>query len=82
MTETNCSDRISRPRLALLVLASALPLASSSAQTPTGQGPTYSVVDQGAFYRVWQSAGPVTNAATGQVSQPLASYTELGDGLC
>src|SRR5260370_26585416 len=50
----------------------------ASAQTIPSD-PTYSVTDRGAFYRVWQRTVPVTNNMTGEITQEVHSYTELGD---
>ncbi len=81
MKKTNRSKGVSHPTI-LALLLSALPFASAPAQTASDEGSGYSIIDQGAFYRVWQSTGPVTNAANGQVLQGVQTYTELGDGLC
>ncbi len=80
MPKTNRFKGVSYPSI-LALLLSVPPFATTPAQTPSNEGPGYSVTDQGAFYRVWQSAGPVTNAANGQVLQGVQSYTEVGDGL-
>ncbi len=81
MNETNSLRGLNRLPTSLLALLSALPLLPASGQTPPSQGAGYSVVDSGAFYRVWQGTVSVTNATSGQVSQQVSSYTELGDGM-
>ena len=60
-------------------LADVVRLLASAQTAPSG--PAYSVTDRGASYRVWQRTVPVTNNLTGQITQQLQSYTELGDGM-
>jgi hypothetical protein len=48
------------------------------AQTPSDE--RYSVVDRGPFFNVLQRTVSATNVATGEISQQVQSYTELGDG--
>ena len=72
---------IARHAREVLVIAFVLvPILLSQAQTVPSD-PPYSVVDRGAFYRVLQRTVSVTNTATGEVSQQVQSYTELGDGM-
>jgi hypothetical protein len=51
-----------------------------SAQTPV-EDTSYTAVERGPFYRVLQRTVSVTNNATGQVSQQVQSYTDLGNGM-
>jgi hypothetical protein len=55
---------------ALLACFLALTIPSSPAQD-TGVDPPYTVVDRGAFYRVWQKTVSVTNSQTGQITQDI-----------
>lgn len=48
----------------------------------TQPAPNYVVSERGMDYRVWQKTVPITNALTGQVTQQIQSYRELGNGLC
>jgi hypothetical protein len=60
-----------------LVLAS---IATFGQTTPAGSN--YIVTDRGTDYRVWQKTASVTNLLTGQVTQEVQAYRELGNGLC
>jgi hypothetical protein len=56
------------------------PVTCSTAQT-AGPDVPYAIVDRGPYYRVWQKTIPVTNNLTGQITQQVHAYTELGDGM-
>src|SRR6266581_873464 len=74
----DCHNSFTAPLAACLLL----PTAPSFAQTQTNASdPAYSVIDRGAFYRVWQRTLSVTNNLTGQITQQVQEYTELGDGM-
>jgi hypothetical protein len=76
--------KYSCPALSTIVGASAASLlllaACASAQTGPGDLP-YTVAEVGANFRVWQRSLSVTDALTGQVTQRIQGYTELGNGL-
>ncbi|HXP59304.1 MAG TPA: hypothetical protein VN829_02380, partial [Dongiaceae bacterium] len=76
MKKTNHLEGLNCPCSLMLAAGLAVTLLPAAAQ-----GPAWSVMDRGAFYRVWQATVSSTDGLTGQVSEQVASYTELGDGL-
>ncbi|SRR6266404_2318170 len=67
--------------LALLLAACVLLPASLAFPQTNASDPAYSVIDRGAFYRVWRRTLSTTNNLTGQITQQVQQYTELGDGM-
>jgi hypothetical protein len=68
------------PQTVIAFALATLPMSPALAQT-ADQDPPYSVVDRGPFYRVLQRTVAVTDNATGQVSQQVQSYIDLGTGM-
>jgi hypothetical protein len=58
-----------------------LPALLASAQTLPSNLP-YTVTDRGNDYRVWQRTVSSTDPVTGQATQQVQAYREVGNGIC
>lgn len=52
-----------------------------TAAQSTPSDPPYTIIDRGAYYRVWQRTLSITNNSTGQITTQVEAYTELADGM-
>jgi hypothetical protein len=78
--DTSFGITAARLRATAISTLGMLSAAISLAQTAPSDS-SYSVVDRGGFYRVLQRTIAVTNSSTGEISQQVQGYTELGNGM-